>query len=367
MKCVCTQENLSEGLSIVSHLASKNANLPILNNILLRAEKGSIQLLATNLETGITRHIRGKVEQEGSFTIPARVFSEYISLLGQENVTIEQEGNILHIRCAKTTTKLHGLPAEDFPVIPQVEKKDGYTCSAQELREAISQVIFAAAYDDARPEISGVLFRFAQKTLTLVATDSYRLAEKKITLSGGKNTEVSAIIPVRTLQELLRALSDGAEEVSVYLTENQILFSYQETELVSRLVDGQYPDYQQIIPTTHTTRLTALIKEFLQAAKATSLFSRPGINDVTLALDPKGKRVILEAANAQLGENKQEITAEIEGTENTIVFNSRYLLDGITNLGGDDLVFEMTNNASPGVLRPKKDSGYLYIIMPIKQ
>lgn len=367
MKFICTQENLSKGLAIVGHIASKNTSLPILNNILLKADGGVIQLSATNLEIGITSRIRGKIEKEGVCTIPGKVFTDYISLLDDTTLTLEQSDANLLVRSEKGDTKLHGLPAEDFPLIPKIHQEDGYTCSAPELREAVSQVLFAAAYDDARPEISGVLVRFSVSEVTLVATDSYRLAEKHLPLLEKNEHEASVIVPVRTLQELLRVLSQAESNVTIFLAENQILFTVNDTELVSRLIDGQYPNYEQIVPVSHGVQAVITTSDLIKAVRATSLFSRPGINDLTVTLQPEKKRVVLQAANNQIGENRQELSADIEGDENTIVFNSRYLLDGLTNLHSEKTVFQMTNNASPGVFLPADEKGYLYIIMPIKQ
>ncbi|MFH1171118.1 MAG: DNA polymerase III subunit beta [bacterium] len=367
MKCVCTQENLSRGLLVVGHVASKNTTLPILSNILVRGDAAGILLSATNLEIGITKRIRGKVEREGVCAVPGRVFTEYVSLLEEGTVTMEEGGGDLVLRSEKGETKLHGLPAEDFPLIPHIPKENGYICGAKELREGISQVIFAAAYDDARPEISGVLLRFSEKNLVLVATDSYRLAEKHLKLDQGiHGSDASVIVPVRALQELLRILGQEGESVSVYLAENQILFVTNETELISRLIDGQYPNYEQILPVNHETRAVMTTDELVKAVRATSLFSRPGINDLTLSFTPP-KTISLQAANNQIGENRQTVDADIDGAENTIVFNSRYLLDGLANLHREKAVFEMVNNANPGVFRPQGDDDYLYIIMPIKQ
>jgi DNA polymerase-3 subunit beta len=368
MKFVCTQENLSKGLAVVGHIASRNTSLPILNNILLRAEKGVVRLSATNLEIGITKQIRGKIEHDGVCTIPGKVFSDYVSLVHDDALSVEQDGGVNTVVTSKKgRIKLNGLPAEDFPLIPTIERANGYHVDSSELRRGISQVVFAAAYDDARPEISGVFLRFFENTLKMVATDSYRLAEKKIQTTGGGKKDVGVIVPVRALQELVRILGQNDEKTSIFVAENQILFVVNETELVSRLIDGQYPNYEQIIPVNHDSQATLVTEDFVNAVRATSLFSRPGINDCTLAIVQEKGIITLGAANTQIGENHQEVDAEIEGASNSIVFNSRYILDGCANLEAEKITFQMTNNASPGVFRPAGDDGYLYIVMPIKQ
>lgn len=368
MKFTCTQENLTQGLNAVAHIASKNTNLPILNNILIKAEKGGIELSATNLEIAITSRVRGKVEREGSFTVPARLLAEYVNLLGQEQITVELDGAALLIQSAAAQTKLRGMSSEEFPLIPIVETTTKFRVSAEGFREAVGQVVFAAATDDTRPEISGTLLGFSEKTLTMAATDSYRLAERTLTLVENENNQaMSVIVPSKTLQELVRLLATGDETLIVCLTQNQALFLTQESQLTSRLIDGQYPDYRQIVPTTHQTQCVVETAELVQAVRATSLFSRPGINDLTLTFSPEHGTIELVAANAQVGENRQTIKADVRGETNSIVFNSRYLLDGLTIMPTDRVEFAMTNGASPGILRGENEKRLLYIIMPIKQ
>lgn len=368
MRFTCTQENLSEGLSVVSHIASKSTNLPILNNILIHAEKGGIRLLATNLEIAITKNIRGKVEEEGQTTLPAKIFSEYIALLTEQTVSLSLDGTTVVITGGDAETRLRSLPADDFPLIPNIEKKGTFTCDARALESAISKTLFAAASDDTRPEISGVYLHCANNTLTLAATDSYRLAETSITLLSGESEEQSAIVPVRTLQEALRVLHDGPEQAHFSFTQNQFVLTYDESELISRLIDGQYPDYKQIIPTHEETRVLLDVDELLRAVRSTSLFSRPGINDIVLTIDPEAQSLTLNAANSQVGEHRRTLGAEITGEKNTIVFNSRYLLDGLLNIGAPQAIFTLTNSTNPGVFRPNNEQQTsLYIIMPIKQ
>lgn len=367
MKFTCTQENFTQGLGAVAHIASKNTNLPILNNILVKAEKSGIILSATNLEIGVTTHVRGKVENEGAFTVPARLLAEYVNLLDQKQITVELDGTTLLVRSQDAQTKLRGIPAEEFPLIPTVEAATKFQVAATDFRDAVSQVVFAAATDDTRPEISGAYLHFAEKTLTMAATDSYRLAERTLALSGNKGERsMSVIVPTKTLQELVRLTGSGDGMITFCLTQNQALFLYEDSSLISRLIDGQYPDYKQIIPTSSATQCVIETAAFVQAVRATSLFSRPGINDLTLTIAPTGT-IKLSATNAQVGENQQTIAAAVEGSDNSIVFNSRYLLDGLTTVPTDRVVFAMTNSASPGILRGEGNEDFLYIIMPIKQ
>src|SRR6056297_441346 len=253
MEFLSIKNNLRKGLFIVSHIAGKNVNLPILNNVMIEAEEGNIKLTTTDLETGITHYLRGKTEKEGVFTVNSKMISDYINLLPDKKIKIKQQKEELEIECENYHTKIKGQSSEDFPLIPQVEKKEGYKTGIKEFKKALSRVVFAASTAESRAELNGILFSINQNELTLVSTDSYRLAEKKVKIENKNKNEKEVIVPAKTIQELLRILSglgeDGEikeeEEVDFFITENQILFSTNSTELVSRLIEGQYPDYKQ--------------------------------------------------------------------------------------------------------------------------
>ncbi len=391
MKLSCLQENLNQGLFVVSHVASKSSNLPILNNVLLKAEEGVLKLLATNLEMGVTCLVRGKIETEGEFTVQSKLFSDYVALLPNERVDVELKDQNLEIKCQKLKTKIRGQGAADFPLIPPIEKKAPLVLSGQEFVRAVNQVIFSVSENEARPEISGVLLVFGKDNLTLAATDSYRLAEKKVPLKSQSKNEASVIVPTRTLQELLRILSgtkkirgeefragettEASDKLEIYLSENQILFSFDNIELVSRTIEGQYPNYQQIIPREYKTKAQANVAALIKLVKTASLFSKSGIFDVSLEFLKREKEIEVSSANSQLGEASSRLEAEVEGEANKIVVNYRYLLDGLENLSSELVYFELTNDTSPCLLRPvqgqkgeaKSLEDYLYIIMPIKQ
>jgi DNA polymerase III subunit beta len=367
MKVICTQENLSHGLQVVSHIASKNISLPILNNVLLSAENGILKLATTNLEIGIISQIRGKIEGEGSFTVQAKTFSDYINLLPKENINMEVIEQDLKIECKKSKTTMKGIAATEFPIIPEVEAENSYEIKTQQLKEALASVVFTVALDETRPEISGVFFEFEGGSLTLAATDSYRLAERKVKLEKPAKDGYHAIVPLRTIQELIRILGGGNEIVTIASNDNQILFSLGDTRLTSRVIDGQYPDYKQIIPREHKTQITAVTSELITTIKQASLFCKQGSNDISLKFDEKGGEIIISATNIQIGESEARQEADIDGEDNNIVLNYRFLLDGLQSLEGEECIIEVTTNVSPGLLRPKENGDYLYIIMPIKQ
>ncbi|TSC95712.1 MAG: DNA polymerase III subunit beta [Parcubacteria group bacterium Athens1014_10] len=371
MKITCLQENLNNGLFIVNHLATGNTTLPILNNILLKTEKGNLTLTSTNLEIGIHTQVRGKVEKEGSFTIPSQILNNYINLLPKDQVILELVENELIVKCKNSKTKIKGISVEDFPLIPKIEKRNGFKIKAIDFKKALQQVIFSVYQDESRPEISGVLFNFNYPQigkLTLTGTDSYRLSEKNIDLKEFNIKEnIKIIVPRNTIQELLRILTQENEIIEIYFTENQILFIYKETEIISRLISGQYPDYQQIIPENHKTKVLINKNNFIKVIKGASIFSQSGINDINLEILPKDNKIIIHSLNNQLGEYKAEIEGEIEGIENKIVFNYKYLLDGLLGIEEDEISLEIINDTLPGILRLVNNKSYLYLIMPIKQ
>lgn len=369
MKFTCTQENLYRGLSVVNHLAGKNTTLPILNNVLIRAENGTIELSTTNLEVGIKCQVRGKIEQPGAFTAQARLLTDYVNLLPKQAVDLELKESELHVACQSFETKVKGVAADDFPLITSVASEQKFETDPAEFKKTLNQVLFAVALDETRPEISGVLFSLAGQALTLAATDSFRLAERVITVeSSFKDKEARKfIVPYRTLQELNRVL-DQAEDgkLTVGWSDNQVYFSFGGIELISRLIEGQYPDYQQIVPNHYKTEILLDAKAFTQVVKSAALFCRAGINDVHFLVDADKKQVEVRAANSQLGENKGSLDAEISGDANEIVFNYRYVLDGLNAMDADKISFKLIDKHNPGLFVPEGKQGYTYIIMPIK-
>jgi len=389
MKFSCTQENLNQGLNIVSHIANKNTSLPILSNVLIKAEKGILSLTTTNLEIGINCLVRGKIDKDGAYTLNSKLLYDYVSLLPSQKVDIELKDDILEIKAAQQEAKIKGNSADEFPLIPLVEKKNPYQCKISDLLKAFAQVLFAVSASETRPEISGLYLNFNEGTLTLAATDSYRLAEKKIKLKEKAKSERDVILPARTAQELMRILSslnplaEGAEEqpgesdlLNIYFEDNQVLFTFDNVELVSRIIEGQYPNYKQIIPSNYKIKSIINISDLIKAAKTASLFSRAGIYDINLEF--KKGDMIVSSTNNQVGENKSKVESKVEGGDDKIVINFRYLLDGLQNMDSSFVIFEMTDSDNPCVLRPAESLGeekteaiasqdYLYIIMPIKQ
>ncbi|MEK7557774.1 MAG: DNA polymerase III subunit beta [Patescibacteria group bacterium] len=375
MKIFSLQENLKQGLFIVSHIAGKNINLPILNNVMIKGSDGNIKILATNLEMGIITTIRGRIEEEGSFTVDSKIISECINLLPNKKIGLILKDNNLLVDSDNYQVKIKGQSAEEFPLIPEVDKKKYYSIQVEEFKKAISQIIFAVSLSESRLELSGVAFSFSSNSLVLAATDSYRLAEKKIEIKTNSEEEKKIIVPVKTLQELIRILSgiqtnlveEEDNELRFYVSDNQILFTYKSTELVSRLIEGQYPDYQQIFPTTSKTQVVISRTELIRATKLASLFSKTGINDINLDFPKEKNQLVISSTSGQTGENVTNLEAKVSGEDNGIVVNGRYLLDGLSNIEGEVVRLEIIDNNTPCVIKSEKDTNYLYVIMPIKQ
>ncbi|OJI07121.1 DNA polymerase III subunit beta [bacterium CG10_46_32] len=365
MKLTCTQENLAHALSVVAPIATKGGTLPILSNVLMEAGEGTLKLSATNLEIGVTAHVRGKIEQEGTFTVNGRLFSDYVGLLGHDTVTLALSGENLEIRSGPARTKIHGQAAEEFPVIPTITAGPVITTSSSDFNEALSQVLFSASTSDARPELAGVLIIFEEKTITLVGTDSYRLAERKIELSAPAASKQSIIVPLRAASELARILAHSEGDFSISFSENQVLFSVGDVEFLSRLVSGTFPNYQEIIPKNSTTKVAIDKEPLVRAIKSASLFCRQGLNHVSFQFS--SDRIMVSASASALGENTIELPAKIEGADCDIVFDYRYVLDGLSAIRSSEVQIQLSGSTSPGVFTPNKSDGYLYLVMPIKQ
>ena len=375
MKILCTKENLSLALSLISGITSKNVNLPILNNVLIKVENQKVELITTNLELAITTQLRSQIEEEGSFTVPAKTLYDFVNLLSDEKVELSVKENELEVRCGKSATKIKGSTSEEFPVLPTVEEGDGFLLSSDEFKKGLDKVIQAAAKHDIRPELAGVLFDFNEYNegqLTMAATDSYRLAEKKLKLNQGKEKK-RLIVPARTAQEINRVLalvknSESSEQSTrLVVTDNQIVVRCSDVELISRLVAGKYPDYTQIIPKEFKTTAILPVNKTVKEVKAASLFTTTGVNAVSLTVLPEKGMVGLSSASAQAGEHKSEIVSEIEGGENSILLNHRYVLDGLGNMEDEECELKIVNKDNPCLFKPKEDKSYLYIVMPIRQ
>lgn len=368
MKFTVSREDFLHGLNIASRAVSVGNTLPILANILLRAEGGKLYFESTNLEIAIRFFLQADIANEGKITVPSRLFQSYISLLKDEEIQVTvTEGNTINISAKESKTQIKGLSSRDFPQLPIVERKFEIHLPAKKLAESVSEVVFAAATTSARPILSGIYMYGSGKELKLVATDSYRLAEKTIHLEKELEGNVSAIIPARTMTEMGRLLSeeDGSEVVLI-ISDNQILFKIGNIDLTSRLIEGQFPNYAQVIPQTSKSNVTLDKSELAQNIKRVGLFAKENNNNIKLHLKPEENQLCITTDQTQIGTEEAQLDGKIEGEENRIALNSEYLLDLLNALPSGEITISIDNKLAPSLIRHKDVADYLHIIMPLK-
>lgn len=377
MHFACTQENLVQGLNLVGHITGKNVNLPVLGNVLLKTEAGSLRLSTTNLELAVNSTVRGKVEKEGEYSVPAKLFLDYVALLpsGKVELVLTEEG--LEVRSDEQETVLKGMPANEFPVLPKLATNQPYEIKADDLKRAIGQVAFSVSTSESRPELMGVACFFGGAAgagnVALAATDSYRLAERLVAVKGNA-AEARLIVPARAFVEMSRILGSYKDELSMpetvqlSFTENQMVMSFGNVELVSRLIEGSFPDYKPLIPQNFKTEAVVSRVELQKAVRAASLFSRQGIFDIHLELNPDKGTCTVKSADQGTGKTKTALKAKVTGNENTVMLNYRYLMDGLASMMCEEVRLRQIDSMNPLLLTPEgSEEKYQYIVMPIRQ
>jgi DNA polymerase-3 subunit beta len=363
------QENLARGLSIVSRAVSSRSTLPVLANVLLKTEDAGLKLTATNLEIGITYWVPGKIESDGATTVPAKLLTDLVnSLPAGDKVDLELgPGESLHLKSGRFETHIKGIEADEFPAIQTAGDRPTTRVAQNVLRRALNETAFAAASDEARPILTGVLARFEGNQLTLAAADNYRIAVKTIAILDAV-PETSVVIPARALNELARVLADVDDPVEIVLAggRNQVLFHLDGIDLVSRLIDGQFPNYQQVVPKEHSTRAVLDREELLRAVRPAALIAHESANIVKLQIGADGEAGITVSANAEVGDHVGQVEAAVEGDGTTIAFNARYLADVLTNVDADQFALELNGPLSPGVFKPIGDDQYIHVVMPVR-
>lgn len=362
MKLQVTQENLSKALGSVARVANGRGTLPILSNVLLKTVEGRLSIAATNLDIAITHFIGSKVAEEGSITVPAKLMQDFVGSLPAGVIDLTLDESKLHISTDKYQSTINGVPADDFPVMPAISDGSSWTVGGKSLKTALQQVIGSASNDEARPVLTGVFWHTHEGSLYLVATDSYRLAEKKLTKM---KEDVSLLIPASALQDLLRIVNDFDDDVSVTHDDQQVLFRVGDVELVTRLIEGSYPDYRKLIPAQFSSAATLKKADFMNITKVSSLFARESAGSVTINFDEKDQQVSIRSIASQIGENTAAASGEVNG-DGAITLNSRYVLDALHALSGDQVKFAFNGKLEPSVLQDPKADDYLHIIMPLK-
>lgn len=372
MKIIILKEKLKKGIQTVEKTAQKSFTLPILNNVCLKGEKTFLSLTTTNLEIGNRWWTLAKIEKEGEILIPTSLFSNLISLLPDGPLELETEGLFLNIKNGKTKSRIKGFNPEEFPIFPQVEKEEKLTLDSKNFCQAISQVFDLASPSLASPEISGVFFQFQREQVKIVATDRIRLAEKKIFLKSPLSKEYSFILPQMAARELINIFNEKEGEIKIYFSPNQVLFesmlpetNHPENHLLSRLIEGDFPDYQAIIPKKFESQIILSRDEFLNQIKSASLFSGK-INEIKLKVLPREEKIEIFSQNPDLGEYHSSLPGKIKGKAIFISFNHRFLIDGLLKIKSPEVIFELLSEKEPAVLKPVGAEDFLYVVMPLK-
>ncbi len=375
MKLSCKQQDLSRGLSAVSHAVSSRSTLPILANILLATDHGRLKLSATNLEIGINCLVDAQIEEEGTITIPARLITEFVNSLPQAivEITLPEGSNTLNIKSQRSSANIKGMDASEFPQIPSNEDGEPpVLLEAALLKEMIAEVAFAAADDDSRPVLTGVLVQVSNEKITLAAADAFRLAVRVAPLPGDDQARGDILIPARTLIELARILpGEGPVEMVVTPNRSQVLFHTPDLDLVSRLIEGAFPPFRQIIPKESTTQARVETREFAAAVKSAALFARDSSNIARVKINSSSTdgsesgSITIEATAEDLGDNVSTVNATVDGPELQIIFNVKYLADVLATIGTPEVLLEASSATKPGVLKPVGPNDHTYVIMPM--
>lgn len=373
MKVTVLQENLARGLSIVSRAVSPRSTLPVLANVLIATDEGRLRLSATNLEMGITCWIGAKIEEEGSTTVPARTFADLVSTLpdAQVSLTLDPRTQTLNVRSGSSTNDIKGIDAQEFPPLPVPDFDQAIQINVADFKEMVHQVAFAASTDEARPVLMGVLVKVDGETITMAAADGFRLSVRTATLSTPAARPVSAIIPARALSELARIASEGDHPIQMVLPKGrgQVVFRVKDAELVSQLIDGTFPDYEQIIPRSYKSRTLVSTASLLKACKQAEIFAREGSNAVRMNIRGSGDlqpgEVEISAHSEETGSNETIVDATVDGVPLLIAFNVKFLREVLEVIKTPHVALETTAPNAPGVIKPVGEDNFLHVIMPM--
>ena len=368
MKFTVPKEDLINAINIVIRAVSVNNTLPVLSNIFIKAEGTKLYFESTNLEIAIKYSLKADIHNEGEITIPAKLFQSYISLLKDEEVSINTtDGNTININSSNSNTQIKGMSSKDFPKFTNIEKVAGTTINSQKLAESVSQVAFAASVSAIRPMLSGVLIHGEKNILKLVATDSFRLSEKKISLKNEIDNTFKIIVPAKTMQEMARIAHEDIEaEINMIISENQILFKVNNIELFSRLIDGQFPNHEQVIPSGDNSTVVVEKADLLQNIKRVGLFAKENNNNIKLIFDSENQKLQITTDATQIGMEDSYLQAKIEGPENKIALNADYIVDVLNSLPSGNIRLSVYDKLAPAVIKHEKLNDFVHIIMPLK-
>ncbi len=362
MKLQVTQENLNRALNSVARVANSRGTLPVLANVLIKTSNNRLSLSATNLDIAITHFIGAKVTEEGSITVPARLMQDFVGSLPEGVINLDLQETKLNVSTKQYQSVVNGIAADDFPVMPAISTGKKWVVDGGAFKKGLQQVVFAASADETRPVLTGVLLQTIDGKLCMAATDSYRLAEKDL---GANKDDIQLLVPASAMQDLLRVLGDDNDKVNITHDEQQVLFQVGDIELVTRLVDGKYPDYKKLIPSKFATEARLQKADLTSVTKVSSLFARETAGSVTIEVDEKAGQLSIRSVASQIGENTATAPAKAKGN-GSITLNSRYLLDALGALSGDEVVFGFNGKLEPTLLHDPANPDYKHIIMPLK-
>ncbi|HOK00647.1 MAG TPA: DNA polymerase III subunit beta [Candidatus Pacearchaeota archaeon] len=374
MKLTILQEKLKEGLSIVEKISLKSLTLPILNNILISAEKNFLNLSSTDLEIGINWWSLSKIEEEGKITIPSKLFSNFINLLPNKKINIKTKNNDILIECENYFTQIKGLSSDEFPIIPNIKKNEFISLKSSIFCQSLNQIVDIPLLSNSRPEISGIYFLFQKNAITMVSTDSFRLGEKKIIFKNEQKltNNYSLILPQKTAKEIINIFNTKDRDLNIYLSSNQIMFetlmtetNYPEIQVVSKLIEGEYPDYKEIIPLKYNTQIILNKDEFLNRLRISGLFTGK-TNEVKIKTNLNKNELEIFNQNKDIGEYNSKLPVKIMGENIEVCFNYKFLIDGISNIKSSEIILELNGDDGPAILKPVGDDTYIYVVMPIK-
>lgn len=364
MKVICARKDLNEGVQIASRAVSARTSLPILGHLLITAEEEKLRIVATDLEIGMECVVEANVQEPGSMTVPARVFGEVLAQLPETDVALSvDESNTVSIKCASSEFSINGLPAEEFPMLPEVREEVSFIIERDGLREGIRKTSFAIGIDESRAILTGILMQVTENGLKLVATDTHRLCVLDCPLTESRGA-VNAIVPGRAMNELSRVVPEGEGTVSVGISSSQIKFKIGDTVLISRLIEGQFPNFEKVIPTEHNKRLIIPTDQFSQSLKRVSIVARENSNRAVVQADDGKLTITAESGN--VGKAHEEIEIVKDGEDIKMAFSAKYLLDMLSVIDTEAIEMELTGEVNQALLRPQGQDDYLYVVMPMQ-
>lgn len=364
MKFSCPKRLFHEALQSVSRAVATRSTLPILGNVLLDVRKDELKLITTDLEIGMTCVLPLDGAEEGAVTVPERIIQDVVGSLPDGELTITaDERNLLTVAAAKSQYTIHGLPADEFPALPDVQSETTLTLQASVLRDLVRKTLFAASTDETRVILTGCLFSWNGEVTLMAATDTHRLAVKRAPMNG-PNTPVAVIIPARALQELLRVLGNSEEQVQVVLGQSQVLFALGRVRLVSRLIEGQFPAYDRVVPSDVEKHVVANRQQFLEAVRRASIVARAESNKIILRTSDSTLTILAETG--EVGRAYEEIPISLDGDPVEIAFNAAYLQDVLGVLDTETVELGLNGPLNPGLLRADGEGDYQYVVMPMQ-